>query len=132
MTAAQKATVGALLRDLNARGFNRYVHGGCVGADYDFHRLVVDNPYLAELRVFPSNMLHARSPLFGATSVASPQYPLDRNRLIVRYVAQNSGCMLATPKEVQEQLRSGTWSTVRYTRKCRVPLHLVLPDGTIV
>jgi len=40
--------------------------------------------------------------------------------------------MIATPGEVDEQLRSGTWSTVRFARKQGKPVHVILPDGRVV
>jgi imidazolonepropionase-like amidohydrolase len=53
--------------------------------------------------------------------------PLGRNRKIVAA----SERMVAAPGEAKELLRSGTWATVRYSRKAGVPLSVVLPDGTL-
>jgi bifunctional non-homologous end joining protein LigD len=35
------------------------------------------------------------------------------------------------PAEPEEQLRSGTWSTVRFAKKQGKPVFLILPDGTV-
>lgn len=40
--------------------------------------------------------------------------------------------MIATPSSKEEELRSGTWSTVRYARKLRRPVTLIYPDGSVV
>ncbi len=39
--------------------------------------------------------------------------------------------MIAAPAGTTEELRSGTWATIRYARKKKVPLSIVWPDGTI-
>ena len=51
--------------------------------------------------------------------------PLDRNRDIV----DACDVLIATPKDFVEELRSGTWATVRYARKQRKPLVIVWPNG---
>jgi hypothetical protein len=57
-----------------------------------------------------------------------PERPyLDRNKDIVRETAS----LIAAPAEPEEQLRSGTWSTVRFARKQGKPVFLILPDGTV-
>jgi bifunctional non-homologous end joining protein LigD len=35
------------------------------------------------------------------------------------------------PAEPEEQLRSGTWSTVRFAKKQGKPVFVILPDGTV-
>lgn len=51
---------------------------------------------------------------------------LQRNRIIV----DASNLMLAVPKDMQEERRSGTWYTVRYCRTVNKPLIILWPDGT--
>lgn len=53
---------------------------------------------------------------------------LQRNKVIV----DRCGVLVAAPGEAQEQLRSGTWSTIRYARRVGRPVIMVLPDGTVV
>ena len=66
---------------------------------------------------------------FHSGKVAVERKPyLDRNKDIVL----ETQTLVATPAETTEQLRSGTWSTVRYARKLKRPAVLILPDGTIV
>ena len=51
---------------------------------------------------------------------------LERNEIIISM----SDCLLATPGEMTEQLRSGAWSTVRYARKSGIKIVFVYPDGS--
>jgi len=51
---------------------------------------------------------------------------LLRNHRIVDAVAR----MVACPKG-EEELRSGTWATVRYARKCGKPVTIIWPDGVV-
>ncbi len=51
---------------------------------------------------------------------------LQRNQIIVEV----SNLMLAVPKDMQEERRSGTWYTVRYCRTINKPLIILWPDGT--
>jgi hypothetical protein len=54
--------------------------------------------------------------------------PLDRNKMMV----DDCEALIATPRLMVEELRSGTWSTIRYARKCRKPVHIVWPDGSYI
>ena len=49
---------------------------------------------------------------------------LDRNRDIVDEV----NVLLAAPRSRKEELRSGTWATVRYARKTNKPYEMVWPN----
>jgi hypothetical protein len=52
---------------------------------------------------------------------------LVRNKDIVIETAS----LIAAPADPVEQLRSGTWSTVRFARQRGKPVFLILPDGTV-
>ena len=54
--------------------------------------------------------------------------PLVRNHKIVGAVH----LLIATPKTDKEELRSGTWATIRYAKKVRLSTCIVYPDGTKV
>jgi hypothetical protein len=38
---------------------------------------------------------------------------------------------LACPRGYTEELRSGTWATIRYARKTGVPYVIIFPDRTV-
>ena len=104
-------------------------HGDCIGADTDAHelslkhvsRIVIHPPVYASKRSFCDKKTKV-----GVTIEVLPEKPyIDRNHDIV-----DASEMIATPKEYSEQLRSGTWATVRYAKKSKKPLMVIYPDGT--
>lgn len=97
-------------------------HGDCVGADAQFHELV--NPQ-CRVYIYPGDVECQRADCRGAHWVSKPRPCLTRNRIIVK----KSELMIACPKEDEEVLRSGTWSTIRYAHKSCKPLIIIYPDG---
>lgn len=94
MSERQRRALKSLLRD------RRYIslhHGGAIGAD-------VEAAALARL---------TRGPDFPIICHPAGSDPLGRNRRIV------AACdvLVAAPDSNIEQLRSGTWATVRYGRQ---------------
>lgn len=59
--------------------------------------------------------------------IAEPKPYLERNQEIVDATAT----MIATPKLMAEEARSGTWSTIRYAMRRSKPVYVVWPDGSI-
>lgn len=121
MTEAQWAALWPLLL---ARAPGEFHEGDCVGADAQAAGMareagfrVVAHPPLVESKraFFPADEWRSAAPY------------LERNHNIV------DACevLLATPGEFSEQLRSGTWATIRYARRVGRPLWVVLPDGTL-
>ncbi len=98
-------------------------HGDCVGADeraayfaqqLSWH-IVIHPPSDPKLRAFCS----------GDETLQEKPY-IQRNHDIV------DACelLVATPQQNKEELRSGTWATVRYARKKAKPIVFVFPDGS--
>jgi hypothetical protein len=52
---------------------------------------------------------------------------LDRNQAI----ANEIDMLVATPQESEEVNRSGTWATIRRTRKQEKPVLIINPDGSL-
>jgi hypothetical protein len=123
MTKVQRETVKALLRDFAP---DMVRHGMCIGADAEFHDLA------REQRIYiighPGTTRYDEA-LNRATVVCDhtldEKYFLDRNRDIV----DGSALMLAAPSQWNEQVRSGTWSTIRYARRVCRRLVIVGPNG---
>lgn len=101
-------------------------HGLCIGADAQFHGIcrgwvipIVGHPPINTSKVHsfpPSDFVY----MWG------PKEYLDRNTDIV----DCCNWLIATPAEYVEQLRSGTWSTIRKAKKKGIRGTIVYPDGT--
>lgn len=126
MTARQKSTLARIL-DEKAKSYDRLEihHGDCIGADAEFHEICIKRwPHALHVVLHPP--LNPRKRAFctysNQSEVPAKDY-LERNREIVDAVDE----MIAGPKELEEQLRSGTWATVRYARKQKVTGGLLAP-----
>lgn len=103
-------------------------HGDCIGADAQFHVICRSFQLLCGgvTGHVPDNDKKRAFCQFDVE--AEPREYLVRNRDIVNV----SDIMIATPRQADEQpFGSGTWYTVRYARRVKKPLALVLPSGRI-
>lgn len=129
MTDMQKVRFKRLLkvlRDTKGRNSIMFRHGDCVGADFDAHLIAMILDY--EIVIHPPENPSKRAFCdLGRISKINKEKPyLERNRDIV----DNSSMMIACPKEFEEQLRSGTWSTYRYALKNDKKTVIIWPDGS--
>jgi hypothetical protein len=103
-------------------------HGDCIGADADFHAIARAHPHVAGITGHPPDN-PAKRAWCHFDKLEDERAYLSRNRIIVI----DSSSMIAAPGEMEEQVRSGTWYTIRFNRERRErrPLYLVFPDGTV-
>jgi hypothetical protein len=102
-------------------------NGVCIGSDYQATKLFEIILPLGEILNHPSN-IPSKTQYVAGPIMHNPLPPLERDRYI-------AGCMpgfrtdllIATPAQDVEILRSGTWATVRYARKCGIPRIILLP-----
>jgi hypothetical protein len=122
-TVEQANTATARLCALRRVGAVWLHNGDCVGSDRNAaHRWQMDG---GKLHLHPPDRDTKRA--FLVADVTEPPKPyLDRNSDIVA----RCGILVATPAEMFEQLRSGTWATVRRARKLGKPIFIIWPDGT--
>jgi hypothetical protein len=119
MTAKQRASLETLLRHYLTLGATEFHHGDCIGADAQAHDIAVAIGYAPVIH--PPKISKKRAFKRGQVLPARPY--LERNHDIV----DASDVMIATPKSHVEELRSGTWATIRYTRKSGKHLHILAP-----
>ncbi len=105
------------------RMWDTLLHGDCIGADLEAHNIAV--VARIPINVYPPTDNKHRVFCDGEWT-AQPQSYLDRNKAIVN----RSDALIACPKG-PEELRSGTWSTVRYARKQKKTVYIIYPDGRI-
>lgn len=104
-------------------------HGDCVGVDALVHdladalmlKIVIHPPTDPRRRAF-CNRRHVTNRI----SIRTPAPYLERNRQMVDEVDH----LIAIPGTGQEQVRSGTWATVRYARKKIKHIVIIWPNGT--
>jgi len=98
-------------------------HGCCEGADQQIGVIARD----MRIRVI------AHPPLDESKMAFCPS---DEQRPPKAYMARNQDIvdecdvLMAAPKGMKEELRSGTWATVRRARKSERRIVIVWPDGT--
>ena len=102
-------------------------HGCCIGADSEFVLAVIDSVF-CKIHAHPSTLKGMTDQrVLNVSNVVHPEAdPLLRNHNIVDAV----DVMLAGPKG-PEELRSGTWSCVRYCRKVGKPLYIFWSNGEV-
>ena len=127
MTPGQKGQFVDFLVELDQSPKGPIVHfrhGDCIGADADAHNLVRLNFENVMIIGHPPKNETKRAFCKVDLEMASFDH-LVRNRMIIN----NSDYLVACPGEPDEQLRSGTWSTVRYARNHMgmSRIHLILP-----
>lgn len=127
MTPKQAEAVQQFLKDIEGmHAYSMVHHGDCIGADEQFD-------YFAHKLDIPIFIHPPENPIARAfcnqkhdATVFAPRPYLERNKAIV----EAASYMLATPKEMVEELRSGTWMTIRHSKKMKKPIRIFWPDGS--
>lgn len=122
MTSAQKSTVTKLVQALAPSEAH---HGDCIGADADFHAIVQGKH--VDVVLHPPTNPSKRAFSRGAARTNPKLGYMERNQKIV----DAADVLIATPKSDSEELRSGTWATIRRARKAGKRVLIVRPDGSV-
>jgi hypothetical protein len=123
MTREQVNTLVNMMDQVVVTGF--FSHGDCIGSDATAHSIAIGIGLKVILH--PPLVSTRRAWCYGAFQVRPAKGYIERNHVIVN----ESDVLIATPDSIQENLRSGTWATVRYCRKQGKPVWLILPDGSL-
>ena len=100
-------------------------HGDCQGADEDIHGLVREMFPRCTIVIHPPDN-PARRAFCKGDVILEPKPYLQRDWDLVNA----STYLLAAPKSMTEERRSGTWATIRYARTKGMFVHIFYPDGT--
>ncbi len=101
-------------------------HGDCIGADTEAHTLAM----------MAGILIHKHPPLDDTKQAhmtaeymveEEPEEYLVRNANIVRATEY----LIAMPNGRPEELRSGTWATIRSARRQGKTIYIVWPDGLL-
>lgn len=97
--------------------------GDCIGADSQAFFLAKSQG----LRTVCHPPLKSAKRAFNVHDETRPPYEyLTRNHHIVG----ETRLLIVAPRDMEEQLKSGTWATYRYAKKLRAPRIIVFPDGS--
>lgn len=114
----------SLLEFISKNDIKEVHHGDCLGADKAFHDLCAER----EIRVVVHPPTNKAQRAFCKSDDIKREKPyLQRNKDIVN----ETDMLIAFPGTKVEQLRSGTWSTVRYAKETNKPILIVYPDGSV-
>lgn len=123
LTGHQRSNIISLL--LQMPSLLKVRHGDCIGADEEFDALMRTEFHKLVIYSYPPRNPAKRAFVEdrGYTVVYPVAEYLDRNKSIVR----DSDWLVAAPSSTVEQLRSGTWSTIRYAQQIGKPHTIVFP-----
>ena len=126
MTTGQYREVTKIL--LSLKEMVEFHHGDCVGADQEAHNFVWGEMKKARIYIHPPINPKKRAHCTSEDSIIlKAQEYLVRNHAIVDAV----DLLIAAPRSVGvEELRSGTWATIRYARERMMQYIIVWPDGS--
>jgi hypothetical protein len=91
---------------------DEFHHGDCIGADSEAHEIVYYQ-YGVPIIIHPPLNPDKRMYNGNAKEIRPQKEYFARNRDIV----DETDILIAAPKTLEEELRSGTWATIRYARK---------------
>jgi hypothetical protein len=125
MTAFQAQWLFSVFCGYGQRPRVRLRHGDCRGSDAQAHAMAWRLGF--QIEIFPptteAHRAFCRAP---GMILHDPQPYLVRNHAIV----DGADLLLATPRGMQEELRSGTWATVRTARKMGIPVQMLWPTSS--
>lgn len=124
MTPRQRETLKLYLKRNPIQ--TSYHHGDCIGSDEEFHNILELLGHKLNIIIHPPKNDSKRAFCKGGI-ILEPKPYLERNKDIV----DESDILLATPAENNEQIRSGTWSTIRYGHKRKKQVFIIYPNGVM-
>jgi hypothetical protein len=119
----------AFTRLIRSRTISIWRHGDCIGWDEFAHNIIV-RLYGEKVKVIihpPDNDEKRAFCKAPNMELMLPKPYLDRDD----DMAKICKALVACPKGDVEELRSGTWATVRYAKSYHKPVYLVFPSGRV-
>lgn len=125
MTLRQKLSFN---KELVGNHTSEFHHGLDDGSDKDAHyEIRLNFPKIRIVGHPPLNQHHISDRTRDCDELRTPKEYLVRNHDIV----DETFALIATPRTMNEELRSGTWATIRYARKLKRLIVIIYPDGTV-
>lgn len=99
---------------------SEFHHGDCIGADFEANMIAIKHGYNIIIHPPINEKLRA---FCSGDIILEPKDYLTRNKDIVNMC----DILIACPATFKEELRSGTWSTIRYAMKMNKYVRTLLP-----
>lgn len=127
MTPLQSKAIAGILYSLKGSGLladNRFHYGDCVGSDSEAFRLAKAEGFFT---------ISHPPKLGGNRAYTLPDEEREPKDFLVRNhdIVDESSVLVSAVRTFEEELRSGTWATIRYAVKCGIPIALVNQDGEV-
>jgi hypothetical protein len=140
MTKFQKETLREVLE---LQKCSEFCHGDCIGSDAQANQIALDMG-IRIFTIFPPNETKKRAFCFNYNKLkrGTDYYEIDVNEFDIarvkwmpentylernKYIVDSVEWMIATPKEHEHTLRSGTWATIRYAWKKKKGITIIPP-----
>lgn len=117
------------------KDINEFHHGQCIGTDVDSHKIIRGqhhltrklNNFLSQIKIVIHLSIDTKKVerVELPFKIKEPKPYLERNKDIVN----ETDLLIACPKSDKEELRSGTWSTIRYAKKMNKKVIIIYPNG---
>ena len=124
-TSQQKEGLRKVFSRLLEEGYTWQHNGDCIGSDYSAAGLWLELG--GAIHLHPPSIDKKRAFLNDPDDASPPKPYRERNQDIV----SASETLVATPKGGEEELRSGTWMTIRMARRKGIPIFIIWPDGKV-
>ena len=122
MTNLQQEALKKILTELKPEELH---HGDCEGSDEQAHYIALS--LKIQVVVHPPENPYKRAFCKDFVSIRVEKPYLERNQEIVK----ETEILIATPKNAIEELRSGTWATIRFAKKQKKHWSIIEPNGKI-
>jgi hypothetical protein len=95
-------------------------HGDCEGADAEAHDIVREFLPDVKIVVYPPLSFRRRAMKQGDVTMEPESYVKRDYRIV-----DSTDILIGAPKTDTEQIRSGSWTTIRYARKIGRPNYVI-------
>lgn len=108
-----------------------FAHGGAEGADFEAHWIAGKSGKVSQIVIYPAKRAKIARKRFEGKGMLSEviwkpeDEPLKHNGFIVAECSS----LLACPAGYEEELRSGTWATIRLAQKKEKRIIIIWPNG---
>jgi len=116
--------ISQFIKEMSNHYSYEFHHGDCIGSDRDAHNIASSLMNVEKIVIHPPDNSSKRAYCKG--DEIKPEKPyLERNKDIVDEI----DLLIACPKSNKEELRSGTWATIRYAKEQGKKIIIIYPDG---